>query len=207
MLKLTTVARSIEHALADLDNDGKKELLIYILRIDVNPHRQPDEIWFYKTAPSGKYQYAGKLINGHTIISPEKTFSFNVKEYFEEFYSCYGCGYDDKSDEAPIKLQELQLKYIKGKLVLQKGDQELRSIINDNLGKLAERSVPLSADGKDDGTRKEMAINLAVFYYSFGKNIVETQRLFNKYYKQADAKKVWTKWLKQQQSIASQNSF
>ena len=61
LLLLTTVATSTDHALADLDNDGKKELLIYILRIDVNPYRQPDEIWVYKNITASKYQYAGRI--------------------------------------------------------------------------------------------------------------------------------------------------
>ncbi len=88
-------------------------------------------------------------------------------------------------------------------------DRELRSQINDNLGKLGEQPYEKLEDeiAQDNGLRKEFAMNLAVFYYSFGKNIIETQKLFNKYYKFPDAKKVWTAFLKQLQHMKKDNDF
>jgi hypothetical protein len=101
------------------------------------------------------------------------------------------------------------MKYNKGKMIIASGDKELRSAIMDNLGKLGELPYEkLENDiAQDNGQRKEFAINLAVFYYSFGRNILETQRLFNKYYKYPDAKKVWAAFVKQLQYMKKDNDF
>lgn len=60
---------------------------------------------------------------------------------------------------------------------------------------------------QDDGFRKEIALNLAVFYYSFGKNMLETQKLFNKYYKFPDTKKVWAAFVKNLGYIKKESDF
>ena len=59
----------------------------------------------------------------------------------------------------------------------------------------------------DNGLRKEFAINLAVYYYSFGRNMPATQALFNKYYKFPDAKKVWASFTETIKYIRQENKF
>ncbi len=199
-----------DHVLADLDSDGKKELLVS--NFSGGPQLNQispfiDEIWFYKNITPNKYQYTGKLIAGTTIVTGGKEFIYNFIGSLGKFFTCDGCVYTDNSDEAPIPMKEVMVKYNKGKLSVVKGDQELRSGINDNLGKLGERATAIGPNGEDDGTRKEIAMNLAVYYYSFGKNLAATKALFTKYYKQADAKKVWATFAKQLQVIGSRLSF
>ncbi|MBC7872589.1 MAG: hypothetical protein H7Y01_01260 [Ferruginibacter sp.] len=195
-----------EHTLTDLDNDDKKELLISNF---TGGAHCCDEIYIYKSVGLNKYQYAIKLLAGHTVITPSKEFVYSFHEPLGYFFTCYACGYEDTSDAGPVPLREITLRYNRGKLTVTPGDQELRSTINDNLGKLGEQlyEKPAGETFQDNGLRKEFAMNLAVFYYSFGKNLPATQALFNKYYKYPDAKKVWTAFLKQLQSIRTQGDF
>ena len=89
------------------------------------------------------------------------------------------------------------------------GDQELRSTINDNLGKLSEHPYeePDKELAMDEGLRKEFAMNLVVFYYSFGRNLKTTKDLFIKYYHHPDAAKVWAAFAKNLQAINKNNDF
>jgi hypothetical protein len=101
------------------------------------------------------------------------------------------------------------LKYNKGKLLVVPGDNELRNQINDYLSKLSEepyQKLQNDAD-QDDGLRKEFAFHFAVFYYSFGRNITETKKLFDKYYKYPDAKKAWTRFVSILSWTKKQNDF
>lgn len=195
-----------EHTLADLDNDGKKELVISNF---TGGAHCCDEIYIYKNIAPNKFHYVVKMFGGHTIVTPKRTFKFSFDESFGYFFTCYGCGYADTSDAAPIPLRSVTLRYSKGKIAIVPGDKELRSTINDNLEKLAELPFEkLDAElAMDDGLRKEFAMNLAVFYYSFGRNISETKMMFNKYYRYPDAAKVWTAFSKNLLYIKKDSDF
>lgn len=195
-----------DHVLADLDKDGKKELLISNY---TGGAHCCDEIYIFKNIAPNRYQQGVKFFAGNTMITKNKEFVYNFYEQFGYFFTCYACAWTDTTDEAPVQLHNIVLKYNKGKVTVVPGDKELRSTIMDNLGKLCElpyENLP-DASSFDNGQRKELAINLAVFYYSFGKNIPETQKLFNKYYKYPDAKKVWTAFVKQLQYMKKDNDF
>ncbi|HEX4878162.1 MAG TPA: hypothetical protein VFV31_15945 [Chitinophagaceae bacterium] len=194
------------HVLADLDNDGKKELLIYEF---TGGAHCCDEIYIFRNIAAGKYQHAAKLFAGNTIITADKKFVFNFYEHFGYFFTCYACAYTDTTDEAPLEINSVTLYYKQGKMLISKGDQELRSTINDNLSKLSEQPYEVLADdiSFDNGLRKEVALNLAVFYYAFGKNLVSAKQLFDKYYKFPDAKKVWLAFTKHLQSLRVNNDF
>jgi hypothetical protein len=195
-----------DYGFADLDNDGKKELVISNF---TGGAHCCDEIYIFKNIGVNKYQHAAKLFAGNTIITSKNEFIYDLHEMLGYFFTCYACGYSDTSDAAPIELSTILLKYNKGKLSVLSIDKELRSVINDNLGKLCEQPYEkLDAEiAQDNGLRKEIAMNLAVFYYYFGKNIVETQKLFNKYYKYPDAKRIWAGFVKQLQYIRKDNDF
>ena len=195
-----------DHVLSDLDNDGKKELLISNY---TGGAHCCDEIYVFKNIGINKYQQAAKLFAGNTIITNDKLFVYNFYQQFGYFFTCFACALDDTSDTAPVEMQHIKLKYFKGKLMPVAGTAEMRSAINDNLAKLSELPYEkLDADfSQDNGMRKEFAMNLAVFYYSFGKNLADTRNLFNKYYKFLDAKKVWASFVKEIGYISSQSSF
>jgi hypothetical protein len=192
--------------LADLDDDGRKELLV---SNNTGGAHCCDEIYIYKNIAPNKYQHVAKMFAGNTVITTEKQFRYDLYENFGYFFTCFACGYLDTADEAPIHNTDIFLRYNKGKLSLIPGSAELKSIINDNLGKLGEKPYQKLDPEllQDDGSRKEFAINLAVYYFSFGKNMIETQKLFNKYYKFPDAKPVWAAFAKQLQYIRTQNDF
>ncbi len=195
-----------DHVFADMDNDGKKELLVSNY---TGGAHCCDEIYIFKNIGPNKYQHVAKLFAGNTIITKEKEFIYDFHEQFGYFFTCFACGYTDTTDGAPVEIHSITLKYNKGKMVVTTGDQELKSIINDNLGKLGEQPYEkLSVDiDQDNGLRKEFALNLVVHYYSFGRNMMETQKLFYKYYKYPDAKKVWAAFVKQMQYMKGDNDF
>lgn len=193
----------VNHTISDLDGDGKKELLILN-----NPNGQPvDELWFCKQITPYKYQYTAKLTGGRVSPTLDKKWIYDISPVFDGFYTCKGCKYPDESDEAPIPMKEITVRYSKGKLIIEKADQELRSIINDNLGKLGEKLAPIKPEEDDDGTRREIAMNLAVYYYTTGKNLTATKTVFRKYYKAPDAATIWSAFTKRLQKINSQVSF
>lgn len=205
MLKNTDMLYT-EHALADLDNDGKKELVI---NNNTGGAHCCDGIYIYKNAGINKYQEVVRLYAGNTIITEKNEFLYGLHENFGYFFTCYACAYSDTSDEAPIDVSRLTLRYKNGKMVVVQTDNEFKSIINDNLGKLGEQPYQKPGDDPivDDGLRKEFALNLAAYYFTFGKNITATQQLFNKYYKYPDAKKVWAAFSKQLLSLRTKNDF
>lgn len=195
-----------DHTLADLDNDGKKELLISNF---TGGAHCCDEIYIFKNTGLNKYQYVIKLFAGNTEITKAKQFIYNFYEQLGYFFTCFACSYDDTSDTAPVAVHSITLKYNKGKLAIVPGDKELRNTINDNLAKLGEQPYQKLDEymGQDNGLRKEIAMNLAVFYYSFGRSLPETQKLFYKYYKHPDAKKMWSAFVKNLNYIKSDNDF
>jgi hypothetical protein len=195
-----------DHVLSDLDNDGKKELMISNY---TGGAHCCDEIIIFKNIAPGKYQQVAKLFAGNTSITTDKYFVYNFSEQLGYFFTCFACNYTDTTDGAPVELRSITLKYYKGKMLIIPGDKELRSTINDNLGKLGEQPYQQLDDETifDEGLRKEFAMNLAIYYFSFGKNLVETQKLFNKYYKFPDARKVWTKFVQQLQYMKKDNDF
>lgn len=198
--------RYADHTLADLDNDGKKELLVSNF---TGGAHCCDEIYIFKSIGVNKYQYVIKLFAGNTEITKEKQFIYNFHEQLGYFFTCFACSYGDTSDTAPVEVHSITLKYNKGKLAIIPGDKELRNTINDNLAKLGEQPYekPDEYMGQDNGLRKEIAMNLAVFYYSFGRSLPETQKLFYKYYKHPDAKKLWSTFVKNLNYIKSDNDF
>lgn len=202
---LKDIGQFSDHVLADMDGDNKKELLIHNY---TGGAHCCDELYFFKNTGPGKYQQTAKLFAGNTIITPEKKFEFDLYEQFGYFFTCYACSYEDTTDEAPVPVHSILLRYAKGTLQLVPPDKDLRSVINDNLAKLGEQPYQKPDESSfDNGLRKEIALNLAVYYYSFGKNIAETQKLFNKYYKFPDAKKVWAEFVKNLGWIKKENSF
>lgn len=196
----------IEYTFADLDNDGKKELLIYNY---TGGAHCCDEIYIFKSIAANKYQHVVKMFGGHTVITSKKEFEFSFAESFGYFFTCFACGFTDTTDGAPIYVDNITLKYNKGKVTVLPGDAELKSVINDNLGKLCEQPyVKLDSEiPMDEGLRKEVAMNLVVYYYCFGRNLAATQQLFNKYYKYPDAKKIWTAFTKNLLYIKQDNDF
>lgn len=210
-VKLSSLMKSTDPVyadlvLADLDNDGKKELLISSY---TGGAHCCDEIYIYKNIGPNKYQHAAKLFAGHTVITGKREFIFGLHENFGYFFTCYACAYTDTADEAPIDVSDITLRYNKGKMVIVPFDAELKSIINDNLGKLGEQPYQkIDPDlAQDEGLRKAFALNLAAYYFSFGKNILETQKLFNRYYKYPDKKTVWTAFVKQLRYMQTQTDF
>ena len=203
---LKSLGEYADHALADLDNDGQKELLVYNF---TGGAHCCDEIYIFKNTGLNKYQHVVKFFSGNTVITADKQFRYDFYERLGYFFTCYACAYPDTSDESPVFTSSILLRYNKGKILLVPPNMELRSTINDNLGKLGEQPYEKLEDASsfDNGLRKEVALNLAVFYYSFGRNISGTQKLFNKYYKFPDTRKVWASFVQQLQSIKNANDF
>jgi hypothetical protein len=195
-----------EYGLADLDYDGKMELVISNF---TNGAHCCDEFYFFRNMGNNRYQLAARTSAGNICINERDDFIYDFYEQLGYFFTCYACSYTDTTDAAPLPVQHIKIRYIKGKLNVLPGDKELKAEILDNLEKLAEQPFVKLAEtsDQDNGLRKEFALNLMVYYYSFGKNLAETKKLFDKYYKFPDAKLVWTEFNKTLQGIKSRNNF
>lgn len=195
-----------QYGLANLDNDGKKELVVF--KYTGGAHCC-DDFYFFKNIAPDKYQYVAKTFAGDVCVTDKNEFIYSFYQDYGYFFTCFACTYQDTSEAAPQPVRRITLKYSKGKLIVSPGDKELRNTINDNLGKLAEQSYQKLQDeaDQDNGLRKEFAFNLAVFYYSFGKNLIETKKLFDKYYQFPDSKKVWADFVTILNGIKKGNDF
>ncbi len=195
-----------DYGFSDLDGDGKKELLTWS---HTGGAHCCDEVYVFKYIASNKYQHVGRIFAGHTVIDENKEFNYSLHEHFGYFFTCFACGYTDTTDAGPIDMSRFTIRYKGGKLSVVPGTAELKSMITDNLGKLAEQPYERLEDAGsfDNGLRKEFAFNLASYYYSFGKNMLATQALFNKYYRFPDAKKVWAAFAETLRHMRSQSDF
>ncbi len=195
-----------QYGLIDLDDDKKNELVVYNF---TGGAHCCDEIYIFRNTAVNKYQQAGKMFAGNTCITQGNEFIFDFYEQFGYFFTCYACAWEDSSDAAPAPVHSILLRYNKGKLVVDKGDAELKAHIVDQLARLSEQPYEKLDDdiSQDNGLRKEFALNLAVYYYSFGRNLPATQALFNRYYKFPDAKKVWNLFTETLRYIKAENRF
>jgi len=195
-----------EYALSDLDKDGRKELLVYNY---TGGAHCCDELYIFKSTGLNKYQQVAKLFAGNTIITKEREFIYDFHEQYGYFFTCFACGYEDTTGAGPLTNSSVLLRYRKGKMAVVPGDPALKKMIRDNLEKLGKQPYqPLEDEiDQDDGLRKEMALNLAVYYYSFGRNAEETRLLFYRYYKHPDARKVWSGFTRQLRYVLAQNDF
>lgn len=192
-----------DHAFADLDKDGKKELLVYNY---TGGAHCCDEIYIFSNSGPNKYRYAGKLFAGNSIFTTENRFIFHFTEQFGYFFTCFACGY---ADSAIVENFSIQVQYKKGRLQVVAGDAAYKMGILKNLKALGSKPYqPLEAAiGQDDGWRKEFAYNLAAYYFSFGKNIAATKSLFLQYYKYPDTQAVWKQFVVQLNHMRRENDF
>jgi hypothetical protein len=195
-----------DHALADLDKDGRKELLIYNY---TGGAHCCDELYLFKNTGTNKYQQVAKLFAGNTIITKDREFIYDFHEQYGYFFTCFACGYEDTTGEGPMSVSGITLRFRTGKLQVLPGTKAEKATILENLAKLgAVPYQPLDDDiAQDDGIRKEIALNLVVYYYTFGRNLTATRQLFFNYYKHPDAAKVWAGFNRQLRYILEQNYF
>jgi hypothetical protein len=198
---------SVEYGLADLDNDKKKELVIFNY---TGGAHCCDEIYFFKNIGPNKYQYVTKTFAGNVYIDVNNNILYDFYEQFGYFFTCYACEYGDSSVTKTAPIHSIELRYQPGKLVVENGGPEMLNAIRNRLAGLSRVTYQKldSEIDQDDGLRKEFALTLAVYYYSFGKrNVASTKLLFDKYYRYPDAKKVWAAFVKQLQFIRQNNGF
>ena len=195
-----------QQCLSDLDEDGKKELLVWNY---TGGAHCCDELYIFKNISPDKYQLAVKTFAGNVCITENKEIIYDFYEQFGYFFTCYACAYEDTTDTGPVPVHNIVLKYNQGKLIIVPAEADFKNVITDNLTKLGELTFqPLRDEiDQDNGLRKEFALNLAVYYYSYGRNIAETKRLFDKYYRFPDSKKVWTEFSETLNRIGKNNDF
>lgn len=194
------------YGLIDLDKDGKQELVINTF---TGGAHCCDEFYFYTNTAVNKYSFAAKTFAGDVCVNDKNEFSFNFYQQFGYFFTCFACAYEDTTTNAPKQVSGISLQYNKSKLEVVPPAADLKTTITNNLTKLSKQPYKKLAteDEFDNGLRKEFAMNMAVYYYSFGKNVTETQALFTKYYKYPDAQKVWKAFAEQLQALKENNSF
>ncbi len=196
--------------LKDLDGDGVKELIVWDY---TGGAHCCDEFYFFKSSGANQYSYVAKLYAGNTCVDAQNNFVYNLHESFGYFFTCFACGLTSDEDGKQTKgltvIDDINLHYKAGKLLIQSGDAALKSTIKKNLVYIKnlgwDGGVP--DDEFDDGRRKELALNLAAYYFLFGKNLVETKSLFTTYYPFKDAAKVWTQFMQNLNNVKKNNDF
>ncbi len=192
--------------LADIDHDGKKELLIYNY---TGGAHCCDELYFFNKIGTNRYHLAAKTFGGDMCADDDNTFNYFFDQHFGYFFTCFACGIEDTTAGGIQPVHSIQLRFKQGKLNIVPGSPALRNIIVNNLEKLEKMAYqPIDPDlGQDDGTRKEFAMNLAVYYYSFGQQLAATHQLFNRYYNFPDKAAVWLEFSKTLQGVREDNIF
>ncbi|HEU4901389.1 MAG TPA: hypothetical protein VFT06_01325 [Flavisolibacter sp.] len=207
---LDTEVEGIERRLGlkDLDGDGKAELIIYNF---TGGAHCCDEWYFFKNIGPSRYAPAARLFAGNTCISGN-TFLFDFAESFGYFYSCYACGLEEKKNnrgEQYERIANIGLVYKDGRLQVNPGDAALKEKLLRNLRYIRSLGWDGGAKGDefDDGRRKALAQTLAVYYFSFGKKLAETKKLFVSHYPYKDGAPLWEEFTIQLQNVEKQNSF
>jgi hypothetical protein len=195
----------IQMGLKDLDGDGAKELMLWNY---TGGAHCCDVFYFFKNVSGNKYSYAGELYAGNTCIDDDNVFLYDLHEHFGYFFTCFACGLEEKPDSFSY-VYTLPVTYKKGKLQIQPGDESLLKNIKSNLAYIQNLGWDKGPDkdGFDDGRRKEVALNLATYHFSFGKNLAATKKLFDTYYRFADASKVWKAFLEGLNQVKTSNGF
>jgi hypothetical protein len=207
---LNTEVEGLERhiGLKDLDSDGKAELVIYNF---TGGAHCCDEWYFFKNIGSNRYAPAAKLFAGNTCVSGN-TFLFDFAEPFGYFYTCYACGLEEKKNrrgEQYERIANIALSYKEGKLQVSPGDAALKEKLLRNLRYIRSLGWDGGAKGDefDDGRRKALAQTLAVYYFSFGKKLSETKKLFQSHYPFKDGAALWQEFGILLQNVQNQNSF
>lgn len=127
---------------------------------------------------------------GGTIISGD-TVSLDFYEALGYFHTCYACGLENPRAVSPMA----NFLYKKGTFVSLPANDQTNNAILTNLKFVKSRGIPNKDnpgdDGFDDGTRKEIAINLTAWYFNNGRNTGDVKKLFDEYYHHADKEKIW----------------
>lgn len=195
-----------DHVLFDLDKDGKKELLI--TNFTGGAHCC-DEIFIFKQKRKNKYEQVAKLFAGNTLITTDHEFLYDFHEQFGYFFTCFACGFSSPDGINPVEVNHITLRYTKGKMEVIPGTEELKQTIFSNLQLLTKQSLLYTYKDllQDDGLRKEIALNLVVYYFSFGKNISATQQLFSNYYHSEDHDSVWQAFVNKLEEVLAESNF
>lgn len=207
ILKRNSLGESVKAGLLDLDRDGNKELLLY--QFTGGAHCC-DIVSIYVASGNNRYALANTLFAGNTCIY-DSIFVFNFYESFGYFFTCYACDYSFNSKLPGLQYtSEIRLRFRKDRLEVIPGTATLLAQIKKNLSLLTalnwDGGVKTEGD-QDDGRRKDVALNLAVYYYSFGRDLPGTRKLFENYYKYRDARKVWSEFSLQLERIRAENTF
>lgn len=194
--------------LKDLDGDGKNELVIYNF---TGGAHCCDEFYFFKNIGPNRFAPAARLFAGSTCVNGT-TFLYDFAEPFGYFYTCFACELEEKKNsrgEKYERLANISLTYKAGKLQALPGDEALKEKLLRNLRYIKSLGWDGGAKGDefDDGRRKALAQALAVYYFSFGKNLAETKKVFSAYYSFRDAATVWKDFSVLLANVQSQNSF
>lgn len=191
--------------LFDLDGDGKKEL---VLNTYTGGAHCCDEFLFFEPIGLNMYRFAASTIAGDVCPEEGNTFKFYFFQNLGYFFTCYACAYNTAGYLPISERAFVRFRYENGKLLVIPGDEKLKDNLMSNLSVLKKQPfAPLGEYDMDDGLRKEYAFTLAAFYFSFGKNMHETQKLFNEYYTFPDSAKVWKEFRESLLAIDKDNSF
>ena len=197
----------VQSGLADLDKDGKLEMVINNF---TGGAHCCDEYYFFKNVSPGRYQFVAKTVAGDVCPTKKNNFLFGFYQTFGYFFTCYACSvWADSTITGLQPAGVINLRYNKGRLEIVPGSGEDISRIENNLAILKKQPYEKLDAGfdQDNGLRKEFAYNLAEYYFLFGKNLVDTKKQFDAYYQFPDAEKVWKEFVSTLNGVKKSNDF
>jgi|GEM_PF-2831415 len=187
----------------DLDGDGGKELWI---RGYTGGTHCCDGWQVFVQQHSGSYELEDSLTAGHLCFDG-RLFTFEFTEQLGYFMSCYACGFED-SASGFIPMREIKLKYENRKFQVLSYSAEEEKQLMKNLSILKRNSYkPQGIEGDYGYIKKEIAMNIAVYYFNHDKDWSKTRSLFDKYYIFKDAKSVIKELKEYIDYIDNRNSF
>jgi hypothetical protein len=188
----------------DLDGDGISELIIFNY---TGGAHCCDEYYFFRQKSGQDFEFKAHLMGGQACIdAASNLITYSFSELLGYFYSCYACSFNDSSGNFKT-MREIQLKYTGPKLEIVPYDKNAEQQNLKNLDVLQKNGFEKIEETMDNGWRKEIAMNLAIWHFNHNKNWKQTKLLFNKYYKFPDASKVWKEFHRTLAESEKENSF
>jgi hypothetical protein len=195
---------NVRVGLHDLDKDGIDELVVYNYTGGMHCC---DEFFVLAPDATGTYNLQTKLFGGHSCITNNYEFTYDLYEGFGYFYSCYACLYTDTA-KGLLTPPPIHYRYQKGRFVLSGDTAATAAAAIKNLQLLKAVLPQKFKDNSDDGGRKMFAISLATLHFLNNGNWEITRKFFDTYYVyKKDAAVVWQEFRKILSDIEGMNQL
>jgi hypothetical protein len=143
--------------------------------------------YLFAAGNDGRYRLVFHY-NGAMYVQHQRLYLY-FNDLLGEYHSCYRCAVNQLPNDESIA--EIRMVYDSGRVVFPGEDKHRSIAILENLRYLFKKGIPaLDADGRDDGTRKELLRHFIAYHFN-QRDMGMTARLFQQLYNEADKDAVW----------------